>query len=506
MVRVRFAPSPTGYLHIGGLRTALYNELFALHNGGTFVLRIEDTDRTRYVEGAVESLLRTLSRCGLHPAEGPYLDEHGKVAERGNYGPYTQSHRLDLYRAHADMLLADGHAYLCFCTTERLEEMKQGQAAAKIPVMYDRRCRMLSREEAEAEKAKGTPYVVRMKMPVEGMTAFEDLVRGPVEFENALIDDQVLLKSDGFPTYHLAVVVDDHLMEISHVFRAEEWLPSTPKHLMLYKMFGWEPPRFAHLPLLLNADRSKLSKRQGDVAAEDYLDKGFLPEALVNFVALMGWNPSGDREVYGKDDLVKLFSVEKINKSGAVFNREKLEWFNKEYLRELPAAKLAGLALPFFVKAEVVRPEGGGLAACHETTRFPESLLEKAVTLEQRRVATLADLPEATRFLFTDSVTVDPAMVPGKKSSPAAARERLEGLRAFLADRGEDVFADAKALEVATIAYVAEKGWTNGESLWPLRVALTGRAASPGPFEVAWALGKERTLKRLDASIALLSS
>ncbi len=504
MVRVRFAPSPTGFLHIGGLRTALYNELFAQHNGGEFILRIEDTDRTRYVEGSVESLLRTLKRCGLEPVEGPYLDADGKVAERGDRGPYVQSARLAIYREHVEKLIEGGHAYRCFCTSERLEQMKQGQAAAKLPVMYDKRCRMLSAAEADAEAAKGTPHVVRMKMPVDGVTAFADLIRGPVEFENALIDDQVLLKSDGFPTYHLANVVDDHLMGITHVIRAEEWLPSTPKHIVLYAAFGWEPPRFAHLPLLLNPDRSKLSKRQGDVAAEDYLDKGYLPEALVNFVALMGWNPSGDREVYAKEELAEEFAIEKINKAGAVFNREKLDWFNKEYLRAMPVARLAELAVPFFVKAEVLRPEGGGFAACRGVLRFDRALVEKAVSLEQRRVTTLAELPEATRFLFEPKVALDAAMIPWKKSTPEAAKERLEGLRGLLGGLDAADFDDAKTVEAKTLAFVAGKGWTNGESLWPLRVALTGREASPGPFEVAWALGKERALERIDHALTLL--
>ncbi len=504
MVRVRFAPSPTGYLHIGGLRTALYNELFALHEGGQFILRIEDTDRTRYVEGSIESLLRTLDRCGIHPVEGPYLDGQGKIAERGNCGPYVQSARLAIYKEHADLLIKNGHAYFCFCSAERLEKMKLEQAAAKTPVMYDKCCRKRSVEESKAELAKGVPYVIRMKMPAEGVTSFTDSIRGHVEFENVLIDDQVLVKSDGFPTYHLANVVDDHLMGITHVVRAEEWLPSTPKHLVLYKAFGWHPPQFAHVPLLLNADRSKLSKRQGDVAAEDYLDKGYVPEALVNFVALMGWNPSGDRDVYTKEEFIREFSLEKVNKAGAVFNREKLDWFNKEYIRAMTSTALAKAALPFYVKQEVLRQDGDSLVACRGGMRFGMDSLEKAVTLEQRRATVLVELPEATRFVFED-ITVPAAMLVWKKSTPEIAHERLVGLREFMGGVGDALFADAKALELATIAHIAEKGWTNGESLWPFRVALTGREMSPGPFESAWALGKERTLVRVDSAIASLS-
>lgn len=505
MVRVRFAPSPTGFLHIGGLRTALYNELYALRHGGTLILRIEDTDRTRYVEGAVESLLRTLERAGIHPAEGPYLED-GNVKERGNHGPYVQSARSDIYREHVDMLLSSGNAYRCFCTAERLEEVKKGQTASKQPVMYDRKCRTLEKEEVERRMAEGASSVVRLAVPQEGRTSFEDAIRGEVGFENALIDDQVLMKSDGFPTYHLANVVDDHLMEVTQVIRGEEWLPSTPKHLLLYAAFGWTPPTFAHLPLLLNPDRSKLSKRQGDVAAEDYLDKGYLPEALVNFIALLGWNPSADREIYAKEDLAKEFALEKINKSGAVFNREKLDWLNKEYLKAMSPRELAARALPFYVKSEVLRQgTGDDVLACGSDAAYPMSYLERVVSLEQRRVTTLAELPEATAFFFAERVAHDVAMLPGKKGTRETALDRLTGLRAFLADADDTAFDDAKALEQAVVAHVAEKGWTNAESLWPLRVALTGREASPSPFDVAWVLGKERTLSRVDAAITALA-
>ncbi len=505
MVRVRFAPSPTGFLHIGGLRTALYNELYALHNGGTFILRIEDTDRTRYVEGAVESLLRTLERAGIRPAEGPYLDG-GVVKERGDHGPYVQSARLEIYREHVDKLLATGRAYRCFCTPERLEEMKKGQTASKQPVMYDRSCRSLAKGDAERRLADGVPSVVRLAVPQEGRTSFDDAIRGEVGFENVLIDDQVLLKSDGFPTYHLANVVDDHLMEVTHVIRGEEWLPSTPKHLLLYAAFGWTPPTFAHLPLLLNPDRSKLSKRQGDVAAEDYLDKGYLPEAIVNFIALLGWNPSGEREVYGKNDLAKEFSLEKVNKAGAVFNREKLDWLNREYLKAMPAGELAARALPYYENADILkRGTGDELLVCGSDAVSTMAYLGRVVSLEQRRVTTLAELPEATAYFFADRVALDVAMLPGKKGTRETALECLRGLRAFLGGLDDAAFDELEALERSVVAHVAEKGWTNATALWPLRVALTGRAASPSPFEVAWVLGRDRSLVRIDAAITALS-
>jgi len=492
MVRVRFAPSPTGYLHIGGLRTAFYNWLLARKLGGAFVLRVEDTDRARFVEGAIENLLRTLDLCGMNPDEGPYLDG-GTVKERGESGPYIQSNRLEIYKAHAEQLLGSDKAYRCFCTPERLEAMREGQQAAKLPMMYDRQCRSLSKEAVEAEMAKGTTHVIRLKMPTEGTTTFVDAIRGEVSFESALIDDQVLMKTDGFPTYHLAVVVDDHLMGITHVLRGEEWLPSTPKHVQIYKAFGWEPTVFAHLPLLLNADRSKLSKRQGDVAVEDYLKKGYLPEALLNFVALLGWNPTGDREVYSKEEMAELFSLERVNKAGAVFNIEKLDWLNKEYMRLLPAEELATKAAPFYAQAGIAVPEGAGA-----------TLLTRAVMLEQRRVATLAEFPEATRYLF-EEIVVDPQILPWKKSTAQVAKERLTGMRAWLAEADETLYNDSKLMESSALAFIAENGWTNAETLWPLRTALTGREASPSPFEVAWALGKARTLTRTDAAISALS-
>lgn len=504
MVRVRFAPSPTGFLHIGGLRTALYNELFALRHGGVFLLRIEDTDRTRYVEGAVENLLHTLKWAGVEPAEGPYLDELGAIKERGSHGPYVQSARLDIYREHADKLLAGGQAYRCFCSAERLEEVKKAQTDAKQPMMYDRHCRALAADAAEAMMKEGKTWVLRLRVPDAGATTFVDAIRDEVTFENNLIDDQVLLKSDGFPTYHLANVVDDHLMEISHVIRGEEWLPSTPKHVLLYQAFGWTPPTFAHLPLLLNADRSKLSKRQGDVAVEDYKNKGYLAEAIVNFVALLGWNPTADREVYEKSELSRDFDLGKINKGGAVMSVDKLNWLNGQYLKSMPSDEIACRAEPFYLQSGILKREGEQLLSA-ATGEDASTLIVKAVELEKRRVSTLAEFPEATSFVFSGALSHEPGSLVGKKSDAATALDRLAGLRAFLEAQPDEVFNDAKALETATVAHIAAQGWTNSESLWPLRVALTGRAMSPGPFEVAWAIGKAKALSRVDDAITSLS-
>lgn len=492
MVRVRFAPSPTGYLHVGSLHTVIYNKLFALRHGGKMFLRVEDTDQSRYVPGAVENLIRVLRWAGVEIDEGPYLKDDGTLAEIGELGPYTQSRRLDLYRRHADELLAKGAAYRCFCTAERLAELRKTQELTKQPTGYDRRCRDLDPEEA-VRRAASEPHVIRFKMPLEGETAFDDLVRGRVSFDNALLDDLVLLKTDGFPTYHLAHVVDDHLMETTHVLRGEEWLPSTPKHLALFAAFGWEPPRYAHLPLLLNPDRSKLSKRQGDVAVEDYRAKGYLPEALVNFVALMGWNPTDDREIFSLAELGELFDITAVNKAGAVFNTEKLDWLNREYLKALPPERLLAEARPFLAKAGFT----DGRAA-------DDAYVARALALEQQRVTTLAELPEAISFFLDEDYPLDPAILPWRKSTPPEAKDRLAAVAGLLRGLPDETCADPKSLEEKIMALIAERGWGNGDTLWPMRVALSGRAASPGPFEIAAVLGRDEAISRLERAANLL--
>lgn len=504
MIRVRFAPSPTGFLHIGGLRTALYNELFAMRHGGVLVLRIEDTDRSRMVEGGVENIVRTLAASGIEPAEGPYLDDDGALKEKGEFGPYVQSGRLEIYRKHAEELIAAGNAYRCFCTSERLEEVRARQVENKAKIMYDKHCRGLSDDDVRKKVEAGEPYVVRLKVPSSGATDFKDEVRGEVSFGNATIDDQVLLKSDGYPTYHLANVVDDHLMGITHVIRGEEWLPSTPKHVLLYRAFGWEAPAFAHLPLLLNPDRSKLSKRQGDVAVEDYLAKGYLPDALINFVALLGWNPTADREIYSKEELAGSFDLAKVNSGGAVLNTEKLDWLNRQYMKRLSDEDFYELALPFLLESDMLEEKPDGFAGSDGTPASKEKIM-RAVSLEKERMNTLSGLPEAVSFFFTGSVDLDIPKIPWKKSTPDAAKEGLDGIRKFLASLPEGDFDNPKALEEKVIAYIEESGWTNADTLWPARYALTGREKSPGPFEVAWVLGRETTLKRLDNAIKQLS-
>jgi len=498
-VRVRFAPSPTGRMHVGNFRSALYNYLFARKHGGVFFVRIEDTDRARMVENGVESILRTLAKMGLSHEEGPFLKEDGSVEQRGSKGPYIQSERLEIYRQQIDQLIEHGDAYPCFCTPERLDALRKEQEAAKKPTGYDRHCRSLDTDEAGGRVAAGERHVIRAKMPDDGETEFHDEVRGHVKFRNDLLDDYVLLKGDGFPTYHLANVVDDHLMETTHVIRGEEWLSSTPKHLLLYKAFGWTPPVFAHMPLLLNPDRSKLSKRQGDVAVEDYLDKGYLPEALINFVALLGWNPSDEKEIYELQELVDAFELKDINSAGAVFNHEKLDWLNGKYLRSLPLDRLADRAAPFLENAGLIARESEGWRVVRGGEKLSPEDLGKLIALERERVKTLAELPEAIAFLLEDVPEYPAERLCWKVQPKGEAVVRIEALLETVGAMDESEFT-LKDIEERVKALIAEKGWGNGDTLWPLRVALSGREKSPGPFEIMSVLGKMKVIRRLEAA------
>ncbi|HSH36801.1 glutamate--tRNA ligase, partial [Schnuerera sp.] len=352
-VRLRFAPSPTGYLHIGGLRTALYNYLFAKHNNGQFILRIEDTDRTRYVEGAIENLIESLQWAGIEYDEGVFVEE-GKIVQRGECGPYIQSERLDIYRKYVDELIEKGDAYYCFCSKERLDKVREEQKIKGLIPKYDGLCRSLSLDEAKERIANGEEYVVRLKLPAKKDIKFKDLVRGDIVINTEDIDDQVLLKSDGYPTYHLAVVVDDHLMGITHIVRGEEWLPSTPKHVYLYEVFGWEKPTYVHLPTVLNKERKKLSKRHGDVSVEDFREKGYLPEGLINYLALVGWSPEDNEEILSMDELIEKFSFERVSKTGGIFDRDKLDWVNEHHIRNYDIDKLTQLAIPYLKEANLI--------------------------------------------------------------------------------------------------------------------------------------------------------
>ncbi|MFA6422582.1 MAG: glutamate--tRNA ligase [Candidatus Buchananbacteria bacterium] len=492
-IRTRYAPSPTGYFHVGGLRTALYAYLFAKQNNGTFFLRVEDTDQTREVQGAVDNLLKSLKMVGLDPEEGVLLDSDGKASEKGDFGPYTQSQRLKIYQKYAQELIDKGLAYYCFCTSERLDEVRKTQEANKQPTRYDRHCRDLSVDEAKERIAKGEKHVIRMKIPDNEIIEFEDLIRGAVKFNSNEIDDQILMKSDGFPTYHLAHVVDDHLMETSHIIRGEEWLPSTPKHLLLFKFFGWEAPEYAHLSLLLNPDKTKLSKRQGDVAVEDYIAKGYLPEAIVNFVALLGWNPGTEQEIFSMEELIKEFSLEKVHKTGAIFDVKKLDWMNGEYIKKMDFGKFKELAMPFFSAV---------IASAAEKSLSDEQI-DKILNLEKQRIMKLSEIGESIDFLLSNDINYDPQILVWKKSDKEFALKNLQLLSKELKNIDEKNWT-AESLEKVIIEFIKNNNLTNGEVLWPMRVALTGQEKSPTPFEVADMLEKEKSLERIDQAIKSL--
>ncbi|HOX60429.1 MAG TPA: glutamate--tRNA ligase [Candidatus Magasanikbacteria bacterium] len=495
MIKTRFAPSPTGYLHIGSLRTALYAYLLAKKKSGHFILRIEDTDRARFVDDGVANILKSLYWAGVVPDEGVVRGADGEPSEAGENGPYTQSLRLPIYKKYVDELIANDHAYYCFCSAERLDEVRKLQELNKQPTGYDGNCRNVTREEAEARIKAGEKFVVRMKMPRTGETKINDLIRGEVVFKNELIDDQVILKSDGFPTYHLAVVVDDHFMEITHIIRGEEWLSSTPKHVQLYKYFGWEIPAFAHLPLLLNTDGSKLSKRQGDVSVDDYRKKGYLPEALINFVAFLGWNPGGEKEMYSLAELIQDYSIEKTAKKGAVFNLEKLDWYNKQYIKLMSAESFALACWPYLAKAGLVP---------NEVDKKKLSEIIPALSLEKERVARLDEITTAVGYLISEPTDYPPEILVWKKSNRTDALKNLELIQGFLSEwKGE---WKKEILETETKKWIADNGLTNGDILWPLRVALSGLEKSPGSFEIMAVLGSEKTLARLKKAITKLSA
>lgn len=486
-IRVRYAPSPTGMTHLGGLRAALYNELFARRNGGTLILRIEDTDQKRFVEGATEDFLRTLKMANIVPDEGVVLKPNGSLGERGDVGPYIESKRRERHAAYAQRLVEDGKAYPCFCSERDLQEMRETQEAARQPTRYDRRCRSIGPEQARRRVEAEESHVIRLAVPLKGTVQFTDLIRGTISFDWKEVDDQVILKSDGMPTYHLAATTDDHDMSISHVIRGEEWLASTPKHLFISESLGWTPLTYAHMPLLLNADRSKLSKRQGDVAVEQYLSKGYLPEAIVNFVALLGWNPSGDREIYTHEELRSLFDLSKVNKSGAVVNFEKLDWLNGQYIRALNKEDYLQLAGPWL-----------------ESLTEEAALMDRVALLVRDRVVKLADLPELAAPYLTSVPSPDADLLVWKTQTSEQAQERLRDLVETLRTLNEPAWHEASSLETFIKTLITERGWSNGDTLWPLRVALSGQRTSPDPFSLLYALGWQRSLARVEQAIAVL--
>ncbi len=484
-IRTRFAPSPTGYLHMGSLRTVLFGYLIAKTESkdGKIILRIEDTDQKRKVEGAVEEIIKILDWIGIKFDEGPHLG--------GNYGPYIQTERLDIYKKHIDELLAKGGAYHCFCTPDRLEKMRQEQQTKKLPPRYDRACRDLSKEEVEQRISNGETYVIRQTMPLAGEVVVHDELRGDIKFKASELEDQVLIKSDGIPTYQFASVVDDHLMEISHVLRGEEWIPSFPKNVLLYKSFGWDVPKFIHMSLTMNKGGGKLSKRQGDVSVEDFKDRGYLPEALINFSALMGWHPKDDREIFSLTDLEKEFNYRDMGISPAVFDIEKLDYLNGYYIRQKSVEELVQLCLPYLEN---------NLRQTKSEQKKELSFITKVVAVEQERLKQLSEIGELTEFFFVDELKYDKNMLAWKKISLADAQSNLAKIRDILIDIEEEQWTK-EHLEQIIIEYLKNNNLKIGEYLWPMRVALTGQEASPGPFEVAEILGKEETIKRIDKSI-----
>lgn len=466
-VRVRFAPSPTGYLHIGGLRTALYDFLYAKNQGGKFILRIEDTDQSREVQGAAENLINTLHSLGIDFDEGPGVG--------GDFQPYIQSQRLELYQKHARELLDKGHAYRCFCTPEDLTQMREEQQVRGEFVKYDRRCLKLSQAEIDARLASGEKHVVRLRMPDERKFSFDDEIRGRVEMDASQSDDQVLLKSDGFPTYHLAAVVDDHYMQISHVIRGEEWLSSTPKHIWLYECLGWQSPIWVHLPLILSVDRSKLSKRMNDVSVESYMIKGYLKEALINFVALLGWHSADDREIYTLEELCEAFSLERVNKAGAVFDLTKLDWMNGHYMRNLPLEVIAERAEPYFSGFEV-RDQAQYL---------------KIIAAARERSTLLPELAEYARmFLNPNHLSGEDLALVQSDSSKRVLTWWREHLEQIDTDNPDNVNA-------MTQQAIEELGIKGKNFYMPLRLALIGQAHGPDLPTIFAILGKDILSTRL---------
>ncbi|MFH1663108.1 MAG: glutamate--tRNA ligase [Chloroflexota bacterium] len=482
-VRVRYAPSPTGYPHVGNIRTALFNWLFARHYKGSFIVRIENTDVARTVEGSVEAIFNGLRWLGMDWDEGPDVG--------GDFGPYFQSERLDIYQAAAKRLVEQGDAYYCYCTPERLEEMRAEQIRLKQPPGYDRHCRQISATNHVLKFVSGSRRVIRFRTPLEKQTTFTDIIRGEVTFENANIDDFILLKSDGYPTYHLASVVDDHLMQISHILRAEEWLSSTPRHLMLYKALGYKPPQFAHLPMLLGADRSKLSKRHGAVSITEYETQGYLPEAMMNFLALLGWSLDDKTEIMSRKELIDNFSLKRVSQTAAIFNREKLDWMNGVYIRNLSPEDLTRKIIPFLERGlppEVKRP-------------ISVEYVEKITPLIQERIKNLEEVTGLADFFFADELDYQPDLLIVKKMNRELAEKALE--TSLLKLRRLPTF-DEESLEGMLRPLAEELELKTGQLFGTLRIAVTGRAVAPPLFQTMIALGKERCIIRIKAAIAKL--
>ena len=489
-VRVRYAPSPTGLQHIGGVRTALFNYFFARAQGGKFILRIEDTDQERYSDEALDDLYETLAWLGITWDEGPIVG--------GPNGPYVQSERFALYKEYAEKLVADGKAYYCYCTPERLDAVRAEQQAAKSEQQgYDRHCRNLRAEERAEYEKQGIVPVIRLKVPTEGKTTFHDILMGDITRKNRDVSpDPVLLKSDGFPTYHLANVIDDHMMGITHIMRAQEWIPSGPLHIILYEAFGWEPPAYCHLPMVMGKDGQKLSKRHGSTAVRDFREQGYLSEALLNYVSLVGWSYDGEREFFTREELEELFTLEKINKAPGVFDYKKLDWFNGQYIRQKSDEELLALLLPYLLKAGFVTEPIDG------ETR--EKLLLLTASAKER-LKVLSDIVPLSRFLFEEPVWDDISLFAAKGVGLDVATEALERADEVL-KAGLAAGTEITVIEDQLSALAGEMGVKVGAVFMPIRVALTASTVSLPLFDSIRLLGEERSLGRIERALAILKS
>lgn len=482
---VRFAPSPTGFVHIGSLRTALYNYLFAKKTEGKYLLRVEDTDQTRLVEGALEGMLSAMAWAGINHTEGVMMDENHQVFQEGENGPYIQSQRLDIYRTYIQQLLDSGHAYYCFCSRERLDELREAQKAEGNTAKYDGHCKSLTKEQIEENLRNNVPHVVRLKLPENYDITFNDIVRGQVTVNTNDIDDQVLMKTDGFPTYHMAVIVDDHLMGVTHVIRGEEWLPSTPKHVYLYEAFGWEAPTFVHLPNILNQDRKKLSKRQGDVAVEDFRRKGYLKEALVNYVALLGWSPDDNQEIFTMEELEHAFNLEKVSKSGGVFDVAKLNWMNNQYIKAHDLDELTELCIPFVVEA--------GLMTQQEA-EARRAWLRLAVETVRESMDYLLMFPEKIKLLLEEHIgCIEPDAMEFMKLEHMVQLADAVEAKISSADEVTEEFVGAMFKEIQKEFGIKGKNLFMGT-----RVLLTGQMHGPDINKLLTLLGKDKLLIRIE--------
>ena len=486
--RLRFAPSPTGFQHIGGFRTALFSWLYARHTGGAFVVRVEDTDTARTIEGAVEFLLDGFKWLGMDYDEGPLVG--------GPFGPYYQTQRRSLYQQYAHQLIESGHAYRCYCTPERLDHMRKEQMARKLPPRYDRRCRYLSAEERAANDAANISWTVRFAMPLDGDTVMHDELHGDIVFKNADIDDRIILKSDGLPTYHLAHIVDDHLMGITHLLRAEEWISSAPTHIQIWKALGWQLPLIYHVPDVLGKDKKKLSKRHGAPSWKTFQQEGFLPEAVFNFLALIGWSYDDKTEFFTREELVKAFSLERIGVSGGIYDAEKLAWMNGVYIRKLTLDEFARRALPYMERSE---GEGGLPDSIARPLDFDYT--SRVLGLEQERLRTLGEAAKAVSFFYVDeeydtSLLIQKGMDAEKtRTALLRVREVLESLESW----------DAQVIEPPIRELIGETGLKAGQLLGSIRAAVSGRPHTPPLFTMMEVLGRERTMRRIELAIERLT-